>query len=296
MAKPNKSQKNKKRQISKPSSNQAGTKQKVGTHKAAPQKQKRSAPHQRPVKSDTGPKLTPLDGGNRFFFSRNAIEAAIKNPARKCVRLICTERAEKTALSLIGHKQIPIDIIQNEDLLASVIPQDSPHQGIVLEVCPLAAKTIHDLPETERQLVLILDQVTDPQNVGACLRAGAALGATALITPDRHCPTENGTIARTSAGGIEILPWIRVGNLSKSLNELKEQGFWIVGMDGDTDTSLKNVQKGGKIALVMGSEGKGMRPLTRKHCDIIAKIPMTGAIESLNVATAAAIAVYELGQ
>ncbi|WND02808.1 23S rRNA (guanosine(2251)-2'-O)-methyltransferase RlmB [Temperatibacter marinus] len=253
----------------------------------------------RPQKPKTvSAKLPHLKKGSYFIFGRNAIEAALKNEDRDCLRLIGIEKALVKAEHLMAIRPgLRVDGVKSTDLFKEHVPADSPHQGILLEVLPLREKSIEDFNEAgDRQLMLILDQVTDPQNVGACLRAGAALGAHALITPDRNCPLENGTIARTSAGGLESLPWLRIGNLAATLDDLKDKGFWVVGLDGDTDTSLREIDSNGKIALVMGNEGRGMRDLTRKQCDIIAKIPMTGRVESLNVATAAAIALYELGQ
>lgn len=241
--------------------------------------------------------IAKLKKNSYFIFGRHAITAALKNNNRDCLRLVGLENTYKKADAILNIRgNLRADVVKDESSLREHVPADSPHQGMLLEVMPLPDRDVTEFADLEGpQLMLVLDQVTDPHNVGACLRAGAALGATALITQDRHCPLENGTIARTSAGGLEVMPWLRIGNMAATLEQLKEIGYWVVGMDGDTETNLRDVETGGKIALVMGSEGKGMRPLTHKHCDIIAKIPMTSAVESLNVSTAAAIAVYELG-
>ncbi len=244
------------------------------------------------------PKLQPLHKRSVFIFGRHAIEAALRNENRDCLRLIGLERAlDKAGDMLYIRKTMRIETATNDSILNSVTPPDSPHQGMVLEVMPLDLLPIEDMKAVEgtTNLILMLDQVTDPHNIGACLRAAAALGARALITPDRHTPLESGIIARTSAGALESIPWLRVANITQTLDQLKGMGYWSVGMDGDTDTALKDVSLGDNVVLVMGSEGKGMRDLTRKSCDVVAKIPMTDKVESLNVATAAAIGVYELG-
>lgn len=243
-------------------------------------------------------RLTPKSPDGYFLFGRHAVEAALLNPARECVRLVGTRRALSAVPQRAQRAGVPCDVIEDDALLRTAVPADAPHQGILLEVRPLPGVDLHDLtPKTgERNILLMLDQVTDPHNVGACLRSAAALGARALITQDRNSPSESGTLARASSGGLEALPWTRVPNLSQALDTLKEIGYWHVGLDGQTDTAIRDIDIGDNIVIVMGSEGKGLRPLVRKHCDAIAKIPMTDRVESLNVSNAAAIALYELGK
>ncbi|TNE64799.1 MAG: 23S rRNA (guanosine(2251)-2'-O)-methyltransferase RlmB [Alphaproteobacteria bacterium] len=248
---------------------------------------------QRPPRDRTG--LTPVARDGFFLFGRHAVEAALKNPARECVRLVGLEKP----LAASGLKSIRpnlrVDIVADEDMLRSAVPSDSPHQGVLLEVRPLPGHALEDLAPVagRKNILLMLDQVTDPHNVGACLRSAAAFGARALITQDRHSPGESGTLARASSGGLEVTPWLRVVNLAQALDTLKDMGYWHVGLDGDTETAIRDVGLGDNIVIVMGSEGSGLRPLTRKHCDAIARIPMTGMVESLNVSNAAAIALYE---
>lgn len=221
--------------------------------------------------------------------------AALANPERECVRLFATERAIE-AVEPALRERVPVLSMSGPEMFSGLIPADAPHQGLVLEVRPLPGYALEDMHPVEGQknIILMLDQVTDPQNVGACLRSAAAFGARALITQDRNSPSESGALARASAGGIEITPWVRVANLAQTLEGLREMGYWHVGLDGNTKQTLKQVSLGDNIVIVMGSEGKGLRPLVEKTCDIIAKIPMSGKMESLNVSNAAAIALYEL--
>ncbi len=252
----------------------------------------------RPRRRGGDTNLTPKSPNGYFLFGRHAVEAALSNPARECVRLLGTRRALSAVPQRAQRADVPCELVEDDALLRTAVPADAPHQGILLEVRPLPGVDLHDLtPKTgERNILLMLDQVTDPHNVGACLRSAAALGARALITQDRNSPSESGTLARASSGGLETLPWARVSNLSQALDALKEMGYWHVGLDGHTDSALSDIDMGNNIVIVMGSEGKGLRPLVRKHCDAIAKIPMTGRVESLNVSNAAAIALYELGK
>ena len=242
------------------------------------------------------PALRPSYAGAYFLFGRNSVEAALKNRQRECLRLIGTRKAlddEKIIQIRPAIKTFEVEDIED---IASAVPEGAPHQGLLLEVRFLPGVHIADLKPIpdQKNIILMLDQVTDPQNVGACLRSAAAFGACALITQDRNSPKESGTLARASAGGLEALPWLQVPNLSQALGQLRDMGYWHVGLDGDTKMTIKDVSLGDNIVIVMGSEGSGLRPLVKKTCDVIAAIPTTGAVESLNVSNAAAIALYEL--
>ncbi len=250
---------------------------------------------ERSAERTRGIQLTKRD--SYFLFGRNSVIAALENPNRECLRLIGTAKA---LTDIEAHKKlakVTIETHENTDQIAASVPDGSPHQGILLEVRPLPGHDIQDLApcSDEKNIILMLDQVTDPHNVGACIRSAAALGAKALITQDKNSPSESGVIARTAAGGLETLPWIQVANLSQTLDTLRDMGYWHVGLDGNTEQSIRTLNLGDNVVIVMGSEGKGLRPLVRKNCDVIAKIPMTSAVESLNVSNAAAIALYELG-
>lgn len=231
-----------------------------------------------------------------FLYGRNSVQAALKNETRECSRLIGTKKALDNAHDLLKIRpDLKVEVTNGETLDATV-GTDSPHQGLLLDVLHLPTLHLSSLkPDAGKNIILVLDQVTDPHNVGACIRSAAALGARGIVTQDRNSPYESGVLARASSGGIETCPWVRVTNLAQALDELKEMGYWSVGLDGATDMSIKDVSAGDNIAIVMGSEGSGLRPLVRKHCDLVAKIPMSGKVESLNVSNAAAIAMYELG-
>lgn len=248
-----------------------------------------------PQDSDNRP-IKPLQGDSYFLFGRNSVEAALANPVRECLRLIGTDKSLKDTPLPEKRRKVSVESHETAHRIAASVPEGSPHQNILLEVRPLRGHVLEDLAPSqgEKNIILMLDQVTDPHNVGACLRSAAALGAKALITQDKNSPDENGVIARSAAGGLEVLPWLRVANLSQALDTLRNMGYWHVGLDGKTEQSIQGLNLGHNIVVVMGSEGKGLRPLVRKNCDVIAKIPMTGAVESLNVSNAAAIALYEL--
>ncbi len=228
-------------------------------------------------------------GGGLKFWGRHAIEAALDNPRRVIKKISITREALATL-------DIPDDIavvISDVADLGRVIPRDAPHQGMVADVDPLPDIWLGDvLDEQSDRPLLILDQVTDPHNVGAILRSAAAFDAAAIITQDRHAPPESGVLAKSASGALEIVPWIRVVNLSRALDEIAEAGYWRIGMDGDAGDELESAMGTGKLALVMGAEGEGLRQNVSAHCDALARLPMSSRMESLNVSNAAAIALY----
>ena len=178
--------------------------------------------------------------------------------------------------------------------LGRLVPSDAPHQGVVVEVEPLEDLWLGDVlaDAPERATLLVLDQVTDPHNVGAILRSAAAFGAIGIVTQDRHAPPEGGALAKAASGALERMRWARVVNLSRALDEIAEAGFWRIGLAGDATTNLEEALGPQKVALVLGAEGPGMRQNVREHCDAIARLPISDAVESLNVSNAAAIALY----
>ena len=224
------------------------------------------------------------------FWGRHAVAAALDNPERTIVRLWVTR---ETATWLDVPKDVQVTFAEAADL-ARLVPKDAPHQGVVAEVERLDDILLADLLEQaeDRRPLLVLDQVTDPHNVGAILRSAAAFDALGIVTQDRHAPPESGALAKSASGALETVPWCRVVNLARALDEIAEAGFWRIGLTGEAETELADALGPPRVALVLGAEGEGMRQNTQVHCDALAKLPISGRIESLNVSNAAAIALY----
>ena len=224
------------------------------------------------------------------MWGKHAVAAALDNPERKVLRAWATQEA---AGQMQFPKDVPVTFADVADL-GRLIPHDAPHQGLVIEVEPLEDIWLGDILSSapERALLLVLDQVTDPHNVGAILRSAAAFGAIGIVTQDRHSPPESGALAKAASGALERVPWARVVNLARALDEIGEAGFWRVGLAGDAQMELKDALGPARIALVLGAEGPGLRPNSREHCDAVARLPINDAIESLNVSNAAAVALY----
>jgi 23S rRNA (guanosine2251-2'-O)-methyltransferase len=225
------------------------------------------------------------------FWGRHAVTAALANPERT-VRKVWGTREALAGLDL--PPVIPITYADVADL-GRLVPADAPHQGLVAEVEPLEDIWLGDLLDAageSRRPLIVLDQVTDPHNVGAILRSAAAFDALGLVTQDRHAPPESGVIARAASGALELVPWVRVVNLARALEEIAEAEFWRIGLTGTTQTTLAEAIGGSRVALVLGAEGEGMRQNTETHCDVLARLPISPKMESLNVSNAAAIALY----
>jgi 23S rRNA (guanosine2251-2'-O)-methyltransferase len=229
------------------------------------------------------------------LWGRHAVEAALTNPNRTAKKLWGTREAIQEMLD--DHdaelpRDLPVEYAQAVDL-ARLVARDAPHQGLVLECLPLDDVALDDvLDEAEGRTLVLLDQVTDPHNVGAILRSCAAFDVAALITQDRHAPPESGTLAKSASGALEVVPWVRVVNLARALESISEAGYWRIGLDGEGTSEFPHALPAGPVALVLGAEGEGMRHNVMQHCDSIARLPISGAIESLNVSNAAAIALY----
>ena len=224
------------------------------------------------------------------FWGRHAVAAALDNPDRNVLKAWTTLEA---AALMNFPKDLVVMRAEVPDL-GRMVPADAPHQGVVIEVEPLEDMWLSDLlsEAPERAVLLVLDQVTDPHNVGAILRSAAAFGAIGIVTQDRHSPPEGGALAKAASGALERVPWVRVVNLARALEEIAEAGFWRIGLAGEADTDLKAALGPQRVALVLGAEGPGMRSNTREHCDALAKLPISSAMESLNVSNAAAVALY----
>ncbi len=231
--------------------------------------------------------------GQVRFWGRHAIEAALLNPDRVHRKLWATREG---VASLDG--ELPADFtVEYASVvdLARLVARDAPHQGLVLDCAPLEELSLDDLPPADpARPIVVLDQVTDPHNLGAILRSAAAFNAAAIVTQDRHAPPESGTVAKAASGALEIVPWVRVVNLSRALEDLSEAGYWRIGLDGAAPALFGSVLQSGPIALVLGAEGEGLRQNVAGHCDVLARLPIAAAMESLNVSNAAAVALYAM--
>ncbi|MBF0327043.1 MAG: 23S rRNA (guanosine(2251)-2'-O)-methyltransferase RlmB [Alphaproteobacteria bacterium] len=240
---------------------------------------------------DRGRRPERPSGGGTWLYGVHAVSAALDNPARKLRRLLMSAEMAKSLPNRQG------EVVERAELDRH-LPPGAVHQGIAALVDPLPEIGLEDIARQgqmqERAVVVLLDQVTDPHNVGAIMRSAAAFGALAVIAPDRHAPDETGTLAKSASGALERMPLVRVTNLVRALETLKAHGFWVAGLAGEAKDTLAGAKLSGRVALVLGAEGDGLRRLTREHCDLLVRLPMTGEMESLNVSNAAAVALYEL--
>ncbi|MBB3988847.1 23S rRNA (guanosine(2251)-2'-O)-methyltransferase RlmB [Croceicoccus naphthovorans] len=229
------------------------------------------------------------------LWGRHAVVAALDNPDREVKRLWAV-RETLDAMVAEGEVELPEDLrveyADGQDL-ARLVTRDAPHQNLVIECEPLPDVHLADVATGDREApIVVLDHVTDPHNVGAIMRSAAAFGAACLVTQDRHAPPESGVLAKSASGALETLPWVRVVNLSRALEEMAEAGYWRIGLDGDGEVTLAEALPTGPVAFVLGAEGDGLRYQVGQHCDQIARLPIETAVESLNVSNAAAIALY----
>lgn len=231
--------------------------------------------------------------GQVRLWGRHAVEAALQNPERQHQKLWAT-REGLASLDGILPPDFPVEFAQGADL-ARLVPGDTPHQGLVLECAALEDVHLSDiLADAEGKPLVVLDQITDPQNLGAIMRSAAAFGAVAIVTQDRHAPPESGTVAKAASGTLELLPWVRVVNLARALEEIAEYQYWRIGLAGDGLQPFAAAVTAGAIAIVLGAEGEGLRQNVAAHCDVLAYLPISDAVESLNVSNAAAVALYAL--
>ena len=220
------------------------------------------------------------------------MEAALENTARgEPLRLLATPERARQLEQRFGR--LPALETTDNQLIARNLPQGAVHQGVAIRAGALESAELEDFAAERGAVLLMLDQVTDPQNVGAILRSAAAFGAKGVILQERHAPRFTGALAKAAAGAVERTPVARVINLSRALETLVELGWRTVGLTGAAERGLAEVLDGAPVVLVLGSEGEGLRRLVSEHCDELAKIPMPGGFESLNVSAAAAVALYE---
>jgi 23S rRNA (guanosine2251-2'-O)-methyltransferase len=224
-----------------------------------------------------------------LLYGWHSVKAALENPNRRIRRIVVTENALRRLRESGADLPVEPEVVRPEGFLAYV-PADAVHQGVLAEADPLPAPSIEDL--SPEGIVLVLDQITDPHNVGAILRSAAAFAVTALVTTSRHSPEATGVLAKSASGALEYVPIAAIPNLARGLETLKARGFLIVGLDLDADLDLSATPLRLPLALVLGAEGKGLRQLTRTTCDALAKLTLPGRIKSLNVSNAAALALH----
>ncbi len=236
----------------------------------------------------------PLAPEQVFLYGLHTVRAAIANPERRNIRLSVTQNA--LARLDVGPEDklpFPVDIVSPQEIDKHLGP-DAIHQGVMLETRPLPVRRLEALKDSP--LLLVLDQVTDPHNVGAIMRSAVAFGCGAVITTQRHSPAESGVLAKSASGALEMIPYIQITNLADALTQLHALGFTTIGLDSEGPEPLEGTFAGDRIALVLGNEGKGLRQKTRETVNALARLDMPGEIKSLNVSNAAAISLYAARQ
>ena len=227
--------------------------------------------------------------GPVILYGWHTVAAALANPQRQIRSLMRTENAARRLADDKIDTRVTPEIVRPSDIDDRLGP-DAVHQGLLVEAEPLDSPDIETL--SQEGIVLVLDQITDPHNVGAILRSAAAFAVKAVVTTARHSPEATGVLAKSASGALELVPMVTVGNLARALNELNDQGFMTVGLDSEGSEDLGAMTLVQPLALVLGAEGKGLRQLTRDTCSAVARLDMPGAIKSLNVSNAAVLALY----
>lgn len=230
-----------------------------------------------------------------WLYGIHPVRAALENPRRKLHRVLLTDRAA----ALIGQRPLAKTEHQivSSDVIARIVPPGAVHQGVALLCEPLPRLELADLLRTRSRgprTFTVLDQISDPHNVGAILRSAVAFGVSAVVVQDRHAAAPTGALAKAASGALDIVPYVEVVNIARALEQFGAAGFWRLALSGDGEQSIRDGVPEGDVVLVLGSEGSGIRRLVRERCDAAAFIPMASAMESLNVSVAAAIAFYEI--
>jgi len=279
------------RKFSKPPRKQAGTEHKPfgkPPHKSgAFAKEARKPFHKPHAKPESG----------LWLYGLHAVRAALANPKRFVKRAVLTERAAtEVGAKLLGRVRHELTDMHG---VSKILPEGAVHQGVALLVEPLPRASLEDVlaaaAPARRRVVLVMDQITDPHNAGAILRTAAAFGVTAVVVQDRHSPPESGVLAKAASGALDVVPLVYEVNIARALENLGKENFWRIALAGDGDTALREAMEPNRdIALVLGSEGAGVRRLVRESCDVAAYVPIDAAMESLNVSNAAAVALYEV--
>ncbi|MBX9711426.1 MAG: 23S rRNA (guanosine(2251)-2'-O)-methyltransferase RlmB [Xanthobacteraceae bacterium] len=227
--------------------------------------------------------------GPIILYGWHTVAAALANPQRTIRKLYVTENAARRLAEEKIDTRVTPEMVRPSEIDRRLGP-DAVHQGLLAEVDALPSPDIDDMPRDG--IVLVLDQITDPHNVGAILRSAAAFAVKAVVTTARHSPEATGVLAKSASGALELVPMVSVQNLARALTEMKETGFMTVGLDSEGSENLSAVNLQAPLALVLGAEGKGLRQLTRETCGVVARMDMPGEIKSLNVSNATALALY----
>jgi 23S rRNA (guanosine2251-2'-O)-methyltransferase len=245
-----------------------------------------------PFRGHRPPAKSRIEAGSAdWVWGWHAVTAALANERREAPRRILASAERTRQLTERFGRLAGLETVEPA-AIAQQLPQGAAHQGVALKVPPPEPLSIEAIGTPAEGVLLMLDQVTDPQNVGAIFRSAAAFGARGLILQDRHAPPLAGALAKAAAGAVDALPHARVTNLSRALETLADLGWRAVGLDGAAPETLESVLDGRPTVLVLGSEGEGLRRLVAEHCDVLARIDMPGGFESLNVSAAAAVALY----
>jgi 23S rRNA (guanosine2251-2'-O)-methyltransferase len=245
---------------------------------------KRDAPHRPAWRDREG-----SSDGPAILYGWHTVAAALNNPQRQIRKLLLTENAARRLADEHIATRVTPEIVR-PSLIDQRLGPDAVHQGLLAEADPLPSPDLDTLPQ--QGMVLVLDQITDPHNVGAILRSAAAFAVKAIVTTARHSPEATGVLAKSASGALELVPMVTVQNLARALSELNDVGFLTVGLDSEGSDDLGAVQLRQPLALVLGAEGKGLRQLTRDTCSVVARLDMPGEIKSLNVSNAAVLALY----
>jgi 23S rRNA (guanosine2251-2'-O)-methyltransferase len=255
-----------------------------------PKRHPRRGPRRPPPPHRTNRRPAPRDrDGPVILYGWHSVKAALENPARMLHRLLATENAARRLAEDGVKLPAALELVRPETIAALVGPE-AVHQGLLAEADPLPSLDIDELaPEG---IILVLDQITDPHNVGAILRSAAAFGVTSVVTTLRHSPEATGVLAKAASGALEYVPLIAVTNLARGLDTLKDKNVFVVGLDSSGDVDLASAGLRAPLGLVLGAEGKGLRQLTRATCDLVARLELPGRLKSLNVSNAAVLGLY----
>jgi 23S rRNA (guanosine2251-2'-O)-methyltransferase len=240
------------------------------------------------------PRAGPWRGAPRdrdgpvVLYGWHSVKAALENPQRNFHRLLATENAARRLTDENVAFAVKLDMVR-PDAIEALVGPEAVHQGLYAEADPLPSPELEDVASG---VLLVLDQITDPHNVGAIMRSAAAFAVKAVVTTARHTPEATGVLAKAASGALEYVPIVTIGNLSQALRTLKDLGTMVVGLDSSGEADIATVTFSDPVALVLGAEGKGLRQLTRTNCDIVARLALPGRIKSLNVSNATALALY----